>query len=152
MGNSLTNFADIYSQWVEGRRIVLPEPHPFVERPRPPVTNVNLRSQFAKKGIQLFARIESVHLVPGGSRAGDNWHVEGALVSSHPLNFRFCRTLICLERTHLRNSSALLRHGEHLSPQTPISSAFQVRNPLLVKIILPGRSCVGEGGKLEGRE
>lgn len=71
----------VYKKWVDTRHVVLPEPPVFSVSSKPPSNTVNLRPQYAKKGIQVILKIENVDLSPNGVRAGDIWHVEGALVS-----------------------------------------------------------------------
>ncbi|KAJ5379364.1 hypothetical protein N7509_012483 [Penicillium cosmopolitanum] len=63
------NVPDIYRDWINDRQIILPEPPTFGSN-KPPINNANLRSQCAKNGLQIFAKIENVDLRPGGQRPG----------------------------------------------------------------------------------
>jgi hypothetical protein len=68
--------------WEENyRKTVLPEPESFI-RPRHPDTKVNLKKDYANRGLQIIVKLANIELTPEKpSYEGGTWHVEGQLAS-----------------------------------------------------------------------
>jgi hypothetical protein len=110
-GESLGDFWDRVDQWARDiRQIVRPEPGTFVEPPND--TQMDLKDDFAEKGLQIIVKLANIHLTPDKPEyEGGTWHVEGQLVYIHHLFFRNLRltSFGFPERTHMCHSSLLLR-------------------------------------------
>jgi hypothetical protein len=79
-----TDFWERYDRWErDTRRVVRPEPEKF--RVVPDTTKrVNLKGDFAKRGIQVIVKLANIHLTPEKPEyQGGTWHIEGQMVSAH---------------------------------------------------------------------
>ena len=63
--------------------IVRPGPEPDVfEPPTEPDLTINLKGDYAERGLQIIVKLSNIHLMPENpSFEGGYWHVEGQLVS-----------------------------------------------------------------------
>ena len=58
-----------------------PEPDTF-KPPTEPDPTINLKKEYAKKGLQIIVKLANIHLTPEDpSFEGGSWHIEGQLVS-----------------------------------------------------------------------
>jgi len=73
-------------------RVVKPEPGEFVEPPND-IKKVDLKAEFAQKGLQIIVKLANIHLTPEKPEyEGGTWHVEGQLVCAPHPYFRPQRT------------------------------------------------------------
>jgi hypothetical protein len=80
IGNGWTNGSETLS---DTRRVVKPEPREF-EAPQEDTKNVDLKTEFARRGIQVIVKLANIHLTPEKPEyGGGTWHGEGQLVCPH---------------------------------------------------------------------
>jgi hypothetical protein len=68
-------------EWARAtRRVVMPEPEVF-RVPTQDEDEVDLKSEFGKRGLQVIVKLANIHLTPDKPEyEGGTWHVEGQLV------------------------------------------------------------------------
>jgi hypothetical protein len=74
-------FGERYHEWEKTRPIRRPEPDEFTPHVIEPEGQVNLREDFAEKGLQVIVKLANIELTPEKPEYdGGSWHVEGQLV------------------------------------------------------------------------
>jgi hypothetical protein len=82
-----TDFWERYDRWDrDTRRVVRPEPGKFEVLPDT-AGKVNLKRDFAERGIQVIVKLANIHLTPEKPEyQGGTWHIEGQMVGAYILH------------------------------------------------------------------
>jgi hypothetical protein len=73
-------FCELHWEWQRGQPIKQPEPGSFV--PHTFKSQVNLRQEYAERGLQVIVKLANIELTPEKPEyEGGSWHIEGQLVS-----------------------------------------------------------------------
>jgi hypothetical protein len=94
-------FFDRTDQWArDTRKVVRPEPGEFAPRERSVV--VDLKEEYAVRGLQIIVKLANIHLTPEKPNyAGGTWHVEGQLVSIRLISSSTTANIFSIDRTSI---------------------------------------------------
>ncbi|RHZ64924.1 uncharacterized protein CDV56_107096 [Aspergillus thermomutatus] len=84
---------DKHAAWQERQPIKLPEPGTFIPHTVDEGNQVNLRQEFAERGLQVIMKLANIELTPEKPEyEGGSWHIEGQLNDEQ--NEHICATAI----------------------------------------------------------